>query len=329
MINLNKVISIKHNNKNVNKIEDATGIMWEYQVNRKGLNFTSWPVNCINNELINNYSRFNPGREDIWYDGTNVRYDDSSKSYKWTLDNGWVEVGTSVGYGRYIWTDGTNIYYNELNVSKIYNKSTDSWSNYSWTKGAGAEYEFIDGRYVWTDGTDFYCHFYYGIQAYYTCCKIDINTRTINRNSNITTLLKVGNTWCSGDSVFKYNDDYYLGRSGIDGVYKIVNVDGITYPVLIKVETGPLATYTNDSSRLAVINNNLYYIDLYVDYLPNRHNCKVYSTEYEEWIPVVFTAAGNLSGGNNYIYASNCIDYNIGYLALNKVCKPRGVKNNG
>ena len=149
MIDLDEVVSIKYHNKNVVKMEDTTGIMWEYQVNKKGLNFNSWPAYCTNNELINNYS-VSPHQiaEDVWFDGTDVRYDNGSKSYKLTVADGWVEVGNSTLYGRYIWTDGTNIYYDELNVSKKYNKSGGYWSNHSWIKGTGAANAYVDGRYV-------------------------------------------------------------------------------------------------------------------------------------------------------------------------------------
>ena len=336
MIDLDEVVSIKYHNKNVVKMEDTTGIMWEYQVNKKGLNFYSWPAYCINNELINNYSvPLKPPAEDVWYDGTNVRYDNGSKSYKLTVADGWVEVGNSTLYGRYIWTDGTNIYYDELNVSKKYNKSTGTWSNHSWIKGTGAASQFVDGRYVWTDGKDFYCHFRYGTQAEYICCKIDIKTRTITRNTNILNLLNAGFSergW--GNQVFKYNNEYYWGWQQVGKTFKIVRGAEDEYPSLVEITTGPLASdYGLQNNWLTMRNNYLYYINLRVSNIStvhiNENKCKVYSPEYEEWMPVIFT--GDTPGGSSdstYIWADTCIDYNIGYIALNKVCKPRG-ENNG
>lgn len=330
MIDLDEVVSIKYHNKNVVKMEDTTGIMWEYQVNKKGLNFNSWPAYCTNNELINNYS-VSPHQiaEDVWFDGTDVRYDNGSKSYKLTVADGWVEVGNSTLYGRYIWTDGTNIYYDELNVSKKYNKSGGYWSNHSWIKGTGAANAYVDGRYVWTDGTDFYCHFHYGIQSSYICCKIDISTRTITKNSNITALLKSDNIFGDGNQVFKYNNEYYWGWQNVGKTFKLVRGVEDEYPSLVEVTTGPLARYGTQNDRLAIRNNYLYYINLKVDNTVehiHENNCKVYSPEYEEWMPVVFTGynSPDYTSSTTYIWADDCIDYNIGYIALNKVCKPRG-----
>lgn len=95
----------------------------------------------------------------FWSDGTNIYCSPGvTNGYDYLVDMNTYTLTpitftglSGVCAAQYIWTDGTNIYYSNGGTQKIFNPSTRTFADKTWTGLTS-----FNGQYVWTDGTNIY-----------------------------------------------------------------------------------------------------------------------------------------------------------------------------
>lgn len=213
-IDMTTVKKIMHNNKEVAKIEDSHGILWQ----KPGPITITYPYMFMSNNtyLYNKDVNVewtwtsgspgpvsNPQGQYYWSDGTNLYYSDNNNQYvytgsldnydstKWVSKSNWPNI-----YGNDIIKIGGALYALNYNSGSYkYNQRTDTWDSVTITGATSG----MKGDTIWTDGTDIYWN---------------------TANNKIRVLDQTTLTWGSEITVTSTNSNaYYYWTDGTDVYY--------------------------------------------------------------------------------------------------------------
>ena len=248
----------------------------------------------------------NIGGYDIWSDGDNIYYSNSTNQYVLDKTTSTWSSKTWSGYtninnGSNIWTDGDNIYYSYRSDQYVLYKSRSTWYTKTWNGLTS-----FTGDGIWTDGDNIY----YSLGSHYVLDKATStwSPKTWSGYTNIDGLF----IWSDGDNIYySYDSDQYV-------------LDKSTSTWSSKSWSG-LTNFNGD--RIWTDGDNIYY-----SYGTNHY---VLDKATSTWSPKTWNGLTNFDGdfiwtdGDNIYYSYNSDQYVLEKLNNTIIEDSITIKSNG